>query len=214
MGAVPGKKGIVFITARTSLPFTAEDTSADADFLIYTIDDRDLRYWDRDEDIDVFRNASLVDAEEYRIQHAGGKVHFFVAQDPGDVITVSGNYFPVSEAAAFNEFTLTINSEIVDVSHFTDELDPHRGYRRTLANIVDASGTVSGFHIDDHNFAERLIEQERLAIEFEPWPGTGEEFFGVFAFMDSNEITQAVEGAIETSVSFASDGDILVDTRP
>ncbi len=214
MGAVPGKKGRVFITARNSLTFTDEPTSPDGDFLVYTIENRDLRYWDRDEDIDVFRNASLVDQGEYRIQHGGGKVHFFVAQDPGDSMTVSGNYFPVSEAAAFNEFTLTINSEIVDVSHFTDELDPNRGYRRTLANIVDASGTVSGFHIDDHNFAERLIEQERLAIEFEPWPDNGEEFFGVFAFMDSDALTQAVEGAIETSVSFESDGDILIDTRP
>lgn len=209
MSAIPGKRARVLITARSSVAFTGEATSPDAGYEVYTIDDRDKRYWDRDMPVTVYRNAAAVDPAEYRIQPAGGRVHFLAAQDPGDEITVDGYYFPVSHVLGINEYTLTISSELVDIS----DLRPGRHFRDRLANLVEAAGTLSGFYLTDHNFKERLLEQERLALEFEPDSANG-EFFGLFAFLDTSELTQAVEGAVETSVSFESDGFILLDQQP
>lgn len=204
--ALPGKHAAVRVMSQTSTPFTDEATTANGDFTVYTIDDRELRYWDRDVPIVVERDAVVVPATEYRIQHAGGRIHFREAQDPGAVITVSGNYYSVVTAIESREFTLTLDRELTDVTVFESD-----GWRERLAGVGGATGTVSGFFNKNNLFTERLLTQKPLVLELQPDAANDGEIFGLYVVMSSQELAAAVEGAVETSVPWESDGDILVE---
>lgn len=203
--ALPGKYARIRIMSDTSTPFSAEATTGDAQNRIYTIDDRGLRYWDRDVPIQVERNAVLVPVHEYRVQHAGGRIHFWEPQDVGDVITVSGAYVAVVTAAECNEFTLTNDSEVVDVTVFESD-----GWRERMAGILGSSGTVSGFWVVNNLFTPRLLAQEPLILELQ-MNKNDPEVYSLYVVAESQELAAAVEGAVGTSVSWQSDGDLLIE---
>jgi hypothetical protein len=203
--ALPGKYARIRIMSETSTAFSTESTTADASLRIYTIDDRDLKYWDREVAVQVFRNALLVPTSEYRVQHAGGRIHFWEPQDPGDAITVSGAYVTVVIAAECNEYTLTNESEVIDVTVFESD-----GWRERLAGILGASGTVSGFWVVNNLFTPRLLAQKPLILELQA-NKNDPEVYAMYVVIESQELAPAVEGAVETSVSWQSDGDILIE---
>ena len=203
--ALPGKYARIRIMSETSTAFTDESTTADASLRIYTIDDRDLKYWDREVAVQVFRNAVLVPTEEYRVQHAGGRIHFWEPQGGGDVITVSGAFVTVVTAAESNEYTLTNESEIVDVTVFESD-----GWRERLAGILSSSGTVSGFWVVNNLFTPRLLEQKPLILELQA-NKDDPEIYAMYVVMETQELAPSVEGAVETSVSWQSDGDLLIE---
>lgn len=191
--------------SETSTAFTEESTTPNADYTIYTIDDRDKKYWDREVDVLVYRNGVLVPEHEYRIQHAGGRIHFWEAQASTDTITVSGAYVTVVTAAECNEYTLTNESEIIDVTVFESD-----GWRERLAGILGANGTVSGFWVVNNLFTPRLLEQKPLILELQA-NKDDPEVYAMYVVVESQELAPAVEGAVETSVSWQSDGDILIE---
>lgn len=205
--ALPGKHAAVRIISQTSTPFTDEATTPDATFTIYTIDDRELRYWDRDVPIVVERDGVVVPPAEYRIQHAGGRIHFREAQDPAAVITVSGAWFAVVTAVECREFTLSLEREITDVTVFESN-----GWRERLAGVGGATGTVSGFYNANNLFTPRLLAQKPLVLELQPDAANNGEIFALYVVMSSQELSAAVEGAVETSVPWESDGEILIET--
>lgn len=204
--ALPGKHAAVRVMSESSTSFTDEATTANAERTIYTIDDRDLRYWDRDVAVVVSRGGQTVPRSEYRIQHAGGRIHFRDAQDEGTVVTVSGAYVSVVTAVQTREFTLTLDRELSDVTVFESE-----GWRDRLAGVGGATGTLSGFYNADNLFTDRLLEQKPLVLELQPDGANDGEVFSLYAVMESQELSAAVEGAVETSVPWESDGEILVE---
>lgn len=203
--ALPGKHARIRVMSKSSTAFTDEATTGDANDLIFTIDDRDKKYWDRNVPITVERNGSLVPENEYRAQYAGGRVYFWQAQNPGDTITVSGSFVAVVIAAECNEYTMAIDAEMDDVTVFESD-----GWRERLAGIGGISGTVSGFYNINNLFTERLLAQEPLILEMMP-DRFNTEIFAVYVVMENQELSAAVEGAVETSVSWQSDGDLLIE---
>lgn len=203
--AKPGKHARVMIMSTTSTPFTDEATTPDATFTIYTIDDRTMRYWDRDTPVVVERNGTPVPANEYRVQYAGGRIHFYEPQEEEDEITVSGAFVSVVVAAECREFTMSIGREMVDVTVFESD-----GWRDRLSGIGGVTGTISGFYNINNLFTERLLQQKPLVLEF--WTSKDDpEFFAVYAVLESQELSAAVEGAVETSVGWQSDGELLIE---
>ena len=203
--AYPGKHARVLVQSTTSTPFSDEATTADVTNTIYTIDDRDMRYWDRTVPIAVERDGNPVPENEYRVQHAGGRIYFYEPQDPADTITVSGAYVSVTVAAECREYTLTLESALVDTTVFESQ-----GWRERIAGINGVSGTISGFYNVNNLFTDRLLNQEPLVIELWPNDALG-EIFAFYAVLESQELSAAVEGAVETAVGYQSDGDLLIE---
>jgi hypothetical protein len=205
--AIPGKKArIRVMSSAAPIAFSDEATSSD-DEIVYTIDDRDKRYWSVDTPIEVERNTVVVPVSEYRVQHAGGRIHFHEAQDPGDVITVSGAYVTVTTAVEVRDYSLSLNSEIVDVTWLNPDLE---GFRERLANIIDATGTLSGFYNVNNLLTDKILQQRPTVIEMQA-DADEDEIFAVYAFLESEELSAAIEGAVETSVGWQSSGEILVE---
>ena len=188
------------------IAFSGEATVTNDD-VVFTIDDRTKRYWDLATPVVVERNGSTVPVSEYRVQHAGGRIHFHQPQDPGDTITVSGAYITVTTAVEVRDYSLSLNSEIVDVTWLNPDLE---GFRERLANIIDATGTLSGFYNVNNLLTDKILSQSPTVIEMQ-MDADDDEIFAVYAYLESDELSAAVEGAVETSVSWASSGEILVE---
>src|SRR5690554_4463225 len=186
--AKPGKHARIRIMSSTSTPFSNEATTPDVTNTIYTIDDRDKKYWDRDVPVVVERNGNPVPINEYRVQHAGGRIYFWEAQDPGDTITVSGSFVSVVIAAECREYTITIEAEMNDVTVFESD-----GWRERLPGIGGASGTVSGFYNINNLFTERLLTQKPLILELQT-DKDDPEIFALYVVLENQELTAAVEG--------------------
>src|SRR5690625_1708337 len=122
------------------LPFTDEATVT-TDNLVYSVTDRVKRYFDRGTPIVVKRDGDVVPVSEYRVQHAGGRIHF--RSEQSGPVTVSGAYITVTTAVEVREYTFTINAEVIDVTWLNPALD---GFRERMAGIVDAAGTLTGFY--------------------------------------------------------------------
>jgi len=203
--AFAGKHAKINIMSITSTSFTDEATTADITNTIYTIDDRTKAYWDRDVQVVVSVNGNFVPANNYRVQHAGGRIYFYEPLDPLDVVEVSGAFVTVVTAVECREFTLNIEREMVDVTVFESD-----GWRERLPNIGSISGTVSGFYNVNNLFTERLLTQKPLILEL--WANKDDpEFFALYVVLESQELLAAVEGAVETSVSWQSDGEMLIE---
>ena len=220
--ALPGKNALVKVTSdevAEPISFTDAATTDEGDN-VYAITDRDKKYWDRDTAVVVKEDASTVDESDYLVQHCGGKIHFFDA--PTGTITVSGAYVTVTTVAEVNDYGYTINCEIVDTSHFKDGQDPDKGYRVRTANLVDATGTLSGFYVVDNLLEDYLLDSDVVILEFDvdteaddydPGQDKYGEVFACYAVLESKELAAAIEGAVGQSVSWQSDGDLLVEQK-
>lgn len=189
--------------------FTDEATSDSAGRTIYTITDRAKKYWSRAAAVTVKVDSSVVGASTYRIQHAGGKIHFFAARTEGAVVEVSGEYVAVTAAAQTREYSLNINSALEDVTTLDDG-----GFRKRLPTIVGASGTLSGFYDVNNLLQARLIAGTPLVVEMDPDNSDNSgTMFACYALLSTKELQAAVEGAVGATVSWESDGDILYEAK-
>jgi hypothetical protein len=208
--AIPGKKARIRVMGTDSNSFLDEPTTANSDRTIFTITDRDKRYWDRSVDIVVHSPdlSTVVPPSEYRIQHAGGRIHFREPRPTGEDVWVSGAWVNVTTAAQANEYTISMEQEIVDVTWFNPDAN---GFRERMANLHTASGSLSGFYHVDELLSGRILSQQATVIEMQPNADDDDHLFAVYAFLNSDEINPSVEGAVEFSVSWDSDGEILVE---
>lgn len=218
--AIPGKNArLKVMNEDAPVGFADKAMSADAEYKTYAIDDTDKRYWSRDADIVVKKNAETVDPSEYKVQHAGGLIHFKTAQGSEDTITASGEFVTVSTAAYVREYTLNISANLEDTTWLkpTTEEDPTytgAGYRNRTPTLTEASGSLSGFYDVDNYFQERLLSGKPLVIEMDTdGPNTNGDFFAVYAYLENKELSPAVEGVVGQSVSWQSDGQLLVEGK-
>ena len=209
--AIPGKYALVYVQ-NDDAPIEANDEPmSTTDNLVFSIDDRNKRHWSRDFPVVVEEESSpgvwdVVDVGRYRVQHAGGRIHFHETQ-PLDV-RVSMYYVTVSVAAGANDYSVTIGSEMIDTTEFASG-----GWRERMAGLVDATGSIGGFYLVNNFYQDRILQQESLVLEF--YADQREtEVLSFYAYLESKELAAAVEGAVGTSISWQSDGDILVDQVP
>ena len=110
--------------------------------------------------------------------------------------------------AEINDATFTVNGEIVDVSAFGQA-----GFRKRLANLVDANVSISGFFDPsdtDGQVALRTAAIGGTKIEDLEVLADGTNGFKADQFVESFEIAPAIEGAVPVSISLQSDGEVEV----
>ena len=215
--ATAGKKALLKVmSTAAAIPFTGEATTAEVANKVFVISNRTKKYWDLDTAVIAYEGTTtgdVVDSGDYRVQHAGGKLHFYEATT--ESIVVSGASVAASVAAEINNYTYTINREIVDVTAFKESTDATIGFRDKLANIGDASGTASGFYVTDNLFEDRILSQSKFIMEFDVDQDTTDEgdIFACYAVLESDELAAAIEGAVGNTVNWQSDGDLLVESK-
>ena len=146
----------VMIMSTTSTPFTDEATTPDATFTI-TIDDRTMRYWDRDTPVVVNERLPIVD--EYRVQYAAVGFTSTSRRRRGRNHRLRRVRLCRSGAEC-REFTISIGREMVDVTVFESD-----GWRDRLSGIGGVTAPSRLYNINNL-FTERLLQQKPLVLEF------------------------------------------------
>lgn len=117
-------------------------------------------------------------------------------------VTVTGKYVPTSTAAECHEYSLTINGETIDVTKFGDD------YVRKIQGMKSAEGSLSSWFNVDRYFSTALLSGLPVVIEIYPQDTLNPD--RVWGVLTGEEISSAVEGAVDASVSFESTNKMLM----
>ena len=219
---IPGKYTRVRVmNTEEPVPFNDQATTADANNKVYTITDRTKKYWSADASITVKVNGTEADKKDYLVQRAGGKIRFRDALEPGDVVTVSGEYVTVSTAALVHESTRAINNSIDDTSWFepTEEEDPEFGgdgaqWRKRSPNLGGATGTLTGFLYVDSFLSSKMLSGKPVVIEIEDdIEDNASTIFAVYAVLENEELSASIESQAGNSVTWQSTGPLLTEPK-
>lgn len=113
-------------------------------------------------------------------------------------VTVDGFYLPTTVAAEAKEFSVTLNTDILDATKFTSG-----GYKESAAGLNSAEGSISEFFSLDRYFEDSLVAGSPIVVELYP---DGTNPISMFAYVTSSEIGGAVADLVEESISFESTG--------
>lgn len=117
-------------------------------------------------------------------------------------VTVSGKYIPTATAAECYEWSLTANAELLDVTKFQDD------WTSKIQGLKSAEGSLSRWFNIDGYFANALLSGAPVVIECYTQDTLLPE--RVWALINSSEMSAAVDGAAEESVSFESSNKMLM----
>lgn len=180
--------------------FTDEATTTNDD-TVYQITDTALRVWDRAATITVEDGGVAVDpvADPYTVNRLAGKI-IFETSDAGRVITVSGDYLPLSTLAEGHsvDFTRMANNGDDSVFGATDVS------RQQIAR--DWSGTIARFFSVDTYLADAFDVGDPVVIEYSPDGGTTPTVRG-WALLNKNAFQGDVKSFLEESVSWEGSAD-------
>lgn len=150
-----GYLGALYLNDGASIAFTTEAMST-SDELVYTISDSDKKYWDPDSTLTVYKNGNPI-TSGFTIRYIGGMITFSVANNPLDVITVSGKSFNLVEAGGFYKWTVNIERNEVDLNKFGNN-----GWAEKKTVIGSWSATAERFYLDETYFD--LLGEKSLFI--------------------------------------------------
>jgi hypothetical protein len=208
--AYAGKKALVKVSGNP-VAFTNEATTANADLTVYQITDTTKRVWDRTAPITVERSTDdgatwvTLDPETdgYKLSRLDGSVVFDAAQAAGTLIRVSGDYLPMSTAAECYEWSSNITGGTIDVTKFQAE------WSEKIQGLKSAEGSLSRWWDIDTYFTDALISGNPIVIEL--YAQDDLEPDKIWAILTSDEMSAAVDGAVEDAVSFESTEKLLTN---
>lgn len=136
------------------------------------------------------------------VDHLFGTVDF--SSSPAGAVTVSGNYLPRYEVGTVTDFSISLSSDILDTSTMDGET-----FRNKLNGLVDLSGSLTLLETpnQDYDTSGNEIKLFDLLGDGTPkvleidFPDTTEAL-RAWIVIESYENTGAVDGLVETSISF------------
>jgi hypothetical protein len=117
-------------------------------------------------------------------------------------VTVSGKYVPTSTAAECHEWSLKINQDTEDTTAFQDD------WIKKTPTLKSAEGSLSRWFNVDKYFQNALVSGLPVVIELYPQDTLNPD--RVWGVLNSSEMSAAVDGASEESVSFESTNKMLM----
>lgn len=187
----------------TPTAMVAEATTELVADTVFQVTAATRRILDPDAALTVLVNAIPV-ASNFVVDYLFGKVTFSPALAPGDVVTLTGNFLPMTEdVLEAREASVSMKRTIGDVTvfHATDK------HRKKLALLLDASGSIGTLraHLDAFvgtTLFALLTSGTRKVLEYAPVPGA--QVFRCWVRFDSEDVADAVEGLVEGSISWVS----------
>ena len=176
---------------------------------IYEVTDRDRKIWDRNAAITVKDNGATVSATNIAGYHfLTGRIVFTDSYSVTGPVTVTVDYRPATIIAYIKELSITEEVELSDITNYgtvyTDILNSDNPSRRRQANLINASGDISGLFDTDDNQLTELKNNTSIIIEIQPSKLNAAEITVVEAKITSGSNTLNVENPNEISFSFES----------
>jgi|GEM_PF-1237581 len=197
--AIAGRKALVRVSG-APVAISNEATTTDAGRRIFTITNAAYRVWDRNAAVSVTRSPdgttfTAVPATEYTVNRLAGTVTFAAAQAAGVQIRVSTSYLPLATAAEAKEFSYTFTGNNLDASTLGSAFVLRQQGQR------DITGSLSMWTTADRTFEDALTADQPVVLEFYNDSGASADF-RVWALVNSDEISAAVDGLAETAVEW------------
>src|SRR5690606_32176932 len=164
--ALKGRRAQVLV-AGAPVSFTDEATTANGARTIYQVTNASRRLWTVSGAITVQRstdggtNWSTVPASQYTLDRLFGRVIFHAAQAMGTQVRVSGEYHPLTPAAAARSFSYALTATLQERAAFDDPDD----FQRRRQTMLDVSGTIGRWYELDPYFEDALASGEPVVIE-------------------------------------------------
>lgn len=144
------------------------------------------------------------------VDHLFGTVDF--SSSPGGSVTVSGSYLPRYEVGTVTDFTVSMSSDILDTSTIDGST-----FRDKMSALVDLSGSLTLLETPNQDYdttppastdplpgeiklADLLMDGTPKVLEID-FPDTTQAL-RAWIIIESYENTGAVDGLVETSISF------------
>lgn len=153
-------------------------------------------------DTDTIAKYPTENSADYTLNRLNGTVTYESAVSR--TILISGSYLPMSTAAECREYSLTINGDPIDVTRFGDD------WLRKIQGLKSAKGSLSRWWDTDTYFVDALIAGDPVVIEL--YAQNDQDPDRLWAILNSSEMSAAVDGAVEDSVSFESTNELLTAT--
>lgn len=136
----------------------------------------------------------------YTLNRLNGTVTYTTAVSR--TIRISGDYLPMSTAAECKEWSLNVNGDLIDTTKF------QQNWMSKIQGLKSAEGSLSQWWSIDTYFVDALLSGNPVVIEL--YAQDTLEPDRLFAHINSDEMSAAVDGAVEESVSFESTDELLM----
>src|SRR5690606_1782037 len=189
--------------------FLNAPTTANGAGAVYQVTDPQLRLWAADAEITVRRSPDgeewdVVSPAEYTLDRLFGRVVFAEAQPVGTLIRVTGEYHPLSVAAAARSFSYSITATLQERAAFDDPDD----FQRRRQTLLDVSGSIGRWYTLDPYFADALASGEPVVIEFWSDRNATAPDLRVRALLAQDQVSAEAAGLIEQEVEWEGTADI------
>lgn len=192
--AVQGRKALVKVTG-SAVAFTTEATTRLTANTVYQITSATKRVWSPTATITVYKDAVSQSAALYTLDRLNGKITFLSDIGGSAVVTVSGDYLPLSTAAEAKEYSYEISKDVLDDTAFGDS------YRTKVPGLMSVSGSISRWYSTDTYFSDAV--QSDTPVVLEMWSDSSASFdCRLWAFISRDGTTAPLKGLVDESVSF------------
>lgn len=208
MSALKGRRAQVLV-AGDPVAFAEEPTTADGARKVYQVTDPLKRLWAASGEVTVERSPDgeewdVVSPAEYTLDRLFGRVIFHDAQPAGTLIRVSGEYQPLSVAAAARSFSYSLTATLQERTAFDDPDD----FQRRRQTLLDVSGTIGRWYELDPYFEDALASGEPVVIEFWSDRAAAVPDLRVRALIGQDQISAEAAGLVEQEVEWEGTTDI------
>lgn len=193
--ALAGKNALVKTTG-TAVAFVTESTTT-SDNLTYKILNTTKEIWCPFCTITVL-DGGVPTVEDYILNRLAGTVEFQAAIVR--VITLTGQFLPVTTVAHGFEFDYSISADNADSTEFGNQ------WIRRTQTLKDFSSSISRFENMDYMFHDKLVAEESLVLEFFE-DSAGPADIRARVLIATEEDSAAVDGLVEASLDFEGSGD-------
>jgi hypothetical protein len=100
-----------------------------------------------------------------------------------------------------NEFSLTVNGEMIDTTRFQDV------WNRRIQGLKSAEGSITDFYVDNFFFT-KLLAGDPVVLELYSQDTNIPE--RLFALLNADEVAAVVDGAVVETLSFESTDELLL----
>jgi hypothetical protein len=195
-----GKKALVKVGGAPTAMLDEPTTNVGGDNKTYQITNTSKQILDKDTPITVEVDGIAV-SSGFVVDTLSGTVVFDAAAVR--TVAVSGDYIPTSAAAECKEWSLNISGESIDTTKFQDD------WNTRIQGLKSAEGSLSRWLTTDRYFYNALISGAPIIVELYPQDSLRPD--RLWAIINSDEMSAAIDGANEEAVSFESSDRMLMN---
>lgn len=146
------------------------------------------------------KNNGVETEEKYKLNRLNGTITFETVDDTRE-ITIDCTYLPLVKVAEAHTVNYTEQTDLHEIPAFGDE------FKRRIPGLKYASGSLSHWNILDTTFTDALTSGKPVLIEYKH--SEIGKTNRLFAYLESVEMSLAIDNPHEQSVSFISTDEFI-----